>query len=74
MKLFSKTTSDAQGRETSKGGNECIITRYYNGNLPVFEVTFHDDGEKRGTLEIMSYNDGKTRTINYDSDNDTRTA
>jgi len=73
MKLYANTTSDHGGREAKKGGDEEIMTRYYNGNIPVFEVTFKDDGSKRGYLEIMSYTDGEKQIIYY-SDNGTRTA
>lgn len=72
MKLYAITQSDLHGREAKKGGDTEIMTRYYNGNIPVFEVTFKDDGHKRGYLEIMSYSDGQKKIVYY-SDNDTRT-
>jgi hypothetical protein len=75
MKFYATTTSDKGGREAKKGGNSYIMTRYYNGNVPIFEVTFTDDGEKRGQLSVMSYSGGSdTTTIIKYSDNDTRTA
>jgi hypothetical protein len=79
MKLYATVTSDKGGREAGKGGDNRIMTQYYNGNIPVFEVTFLDDGERRGYLEVMSYMYGSERihVIPYDigkSDNEKRTA
>ncbi len=65
MKLYATTTSDKAGREAKKGGDEEITTRYYNGNIAVFEVTFRDDGARRGTLEILHYRDGSSTIIEY---------
>jgi len=55
MKLYATTTSDKGGREAKKGGDRYIMTRYSNGNIPVFEVSFFGDDDKRGHLEIMRY-------------------
>lgn len=66
-KLHAKITSDKTPRPTTKTGNTEITTIYYNGNLPVFEVSFNDDDKKRGTISVMSYLDGEPITIEYDT-------
>lgn len=65
MKLYATTTSERASREVKKGAEEYIKTRYTNKGIHIFEVTFKDDGEKRGLLEIMDYSNGKTRIIKY---------
>lgn len=59
--------SDKGGRVASKGGGEYITITVRNGNISVFDITFKDDGEKRGVLEVMSYATGLDgiRTIPY---------
>lgn len=65
MKLYATTTSERASRQVKKGAEEYIKTLYTNKGLPIFEVTFKDDGEKRGKLEIMSFYDGQTQVIGY---------
>lgn len=65
-KLHAKITSDKTSRIETKTGNQEITTIYYNGNLPVFEVSFLDDKKKRGTIKVMSYFDGEEKKIPYD--------
>lgn len=64
-KLYLSAESDKGGRITGKGGDEYIKATFRNGNIAVFDVYFRDDGARRGTLEIMSYNDGKSRIFEY---------
>lgn len=66
-KLYAEVASDKHGRVASKGGDEYITVNVSNGNIRVFEITFRDDGERRGTLEIMSYayGPGQTRVVEY---------
>lgn len=64
-KLYAELYSDKNNKTVSKGGNDSITTRFYNGTIPVFEVTMKDDGERRGTLAYMSYTDGVVRLIEY---------
>lgn len=61
-KLYAEIDSDKGGRKASKGGDEYITVNVSNGNIRVFEITFRDDGARRGTLEIMSYAHGTERT------------
>ena len=65
MKLYAELHSDKPGRIASKGGTEEITAAFSNGNVRVFEVTFRDDGAKRGTLEILNLGDASTTTIEY---------
>jgi hypothetical protein len=58
-KLYAEITSDKGGRTVSKGGDEYITIQLNNGNLRIFEVTFKDDGYKRGQVEVMSYCNGE---------------
>jgi hypothetical protein len=58
-KLYAELTSDKGGRVASKGGDEYITIQLSNGNLRIFEVTFRDDGNKRGQIEVMSYYNGE---------------
>ena len=66
-KLYAELTSDKGGRAVGKGGDEYITIRVRNGNINIFDITFKDDGHKRGKLEILSYFDGDTQTVEYDS-------
>ena len=54
-KLYMEATSDKGGRVASKGGDEYITVQLSNGNLRIFEITFKDDGHKRGDIHVMSY-------------------
>lgn len=57
-KLYAELTSDKGGRIASKSGDEYITITVRNGNISIFDITFKDDGEKRGVLEVMSYATG----------------
>lgn len=65
MKLYATTKSERPSRQVNKGADKYIHTLYTNNGIPIFEVTFKDDGEKRGKLEIMSFYDGETKIIGY---------
>jgi len=65
MRLYATTTSDLYGRDAKKGGEKALSTRYTNGNQTIFEVTFRDDGEGRGTLDVMNYCTGRITRIEY---------
>lgn len=65
MKLYATTTSERVSRNVTKGADEFIKTVYTNKGIPIFEVYFKDDGYKRGILEIMSFDNGITKTIGY---------
>lgn len=64
-KLYAELTSDKGGRVASKGGDEYITIQVSNGNIRIFEVTFKDDGYKRGKLEVLSYFDGAVTVFDY---------
>jgi hypothetical protein len=66
-KLYAELSSDKGGRIASKSGDDYITIQVSNGNARVFEITFKDDGYKRGMLEIMSYATGTDgiQTIGY---------
>lgn len=64
-KLYAELTSDKGGRTASKSGDEDITVTFTNGNIRVFEITFRDDGARRGTLEILSLRDASTQIVEY---------
>ena len=65
-KLYAELTSDKGGRVVGKGGDEYITIAVRNGNVNIFDITFRDDGKKRGKLEILNYYDGERHTVDYD--------
>lgn len=67
-KLYAELTSDKGGRVASKGGDNEITIQLSNGNMRIFEITFKDDGHKRGEMHVMSYCNGSegTQVIPYD--------
>lgn len=64
MKLYAKTTSE-KGKTSGQGGNESLKITLSNGNIAIFDITFTDDGYKRGKIDVMSYHNGETNTIGY---------
>jgi hypothetical protein len=64
-KLYAELTSDKSGRIASKGGDEEITTAFTNSNIRVFEVTFRDDGARRGVLEILNLKDASVKVVEY---------
>ena len=64
-KFYAEIDSDKRGRIASKGGDEYITVAFTNGNIRVFEVTFKDDGARRGTLEVLNFRDASTRILEY---------
>jgi len=67
-RLYAEVDSDKHGRIASKGREGYITINVSNGNIRVFEITFRDDGQRRGVLEIMSYADGRTHIMEYMGD------
>lgn len=65
MKLYLNATSEREARPARKGGDDHIAITLSNKGINVFDVTFTDDGHNRGKLEIMSYNNGQSRVIEY---------
>ena len=65
-KLYAEITSDQGGRVVGQGGDEYITITARNGNINIFDITFKNDGKKRGKLEILNYYDGDKYTIDYD--------
>jgi hypothetical protein len=68
MKLYATIISERNARPATKGANDYLSVTFTNKGIPIFDVTFKDDGEKRGILEVLSYFDGKTQEIRYGCD------
>ncbi len=64
MKLYA-TLSGSRGKVASLADNEEVRVTFTNGNIRVFEVTFKDDGHRRGTLEILNLKDASTQIVEY---------
>lgn len=64
-KLYAELTSDKGGRVASKGGDDYVTVSFNNGNIRIFEITFKDDGERRGLLEILNFKDASTQIVEY---------
>ena len=64
MKYSVKLTR-GDGKTVTLAANEEITATFSNGNIRVFEVTFRDDGARRGTLEILSLKDARTEIVEY---------
>jgi hypothetical protein len=64
MKLYA-TMVNSKGRKEGIGDNESIAITLSNGKINIFDLTFTDDGEDRGKIEVMTYYNGEKTVIGY---------